>query len=672
MTSYFRSLAILALGLSLFAGCGLRKQTIATVTSPDGELSIVVHLDESGAPFYHANYKGKVIMNNSRMGFMLDSIPSLDTDFIITRSEVTSADTTWEQPWGEERFIRDNHNELKVSLKQKGTGRTMNVYFRAFDYGFGFRYEFPVQLGLEKFRIMDELTEFALTDNHKAWWIPAYKGNQYEFLPALSPVDELEYVNTPVTIETKDSLFISIHEAALVDFSSMVLQGKGNHVLKADLAPWKNGVRTYVTENNRRTPWRTVQIAEKPGDLITSYLILNLNEPNVLKDVSWIKPGKYVGVWWEMHLNTGTWHQGPKHSANTANTKRYIDFAAEHGFDGVLVEGWNVGWDGDWTNGRSKFIFTKPYPDYDLSYLAAYARERGVYLIGHHETGADIANYEQQLEDAYAYLEKNGMKAVKTGYVGEPLANGEWHHGQYSVRHHQKVCEVAARHRVMLLAHEPIKDTGLRRTYPNFVSREAARGQEYNAWSGDGGNPPDYLTILPFTRMLAGPMDYTPGTFEMLLPTQPNNQINGTLAKELAIYVVIYAPMQMACDLPEHYSNQPAFQFIKDVPTDWETTRVLDAQIGNYVSIARKQRNSDDWYVGAVTDENARELQINLDFLDEGAVYEATLYKDTETTDYKTNPTAIGIETMHVRSTSVLSIPLAPSGGVAISIKKKK
>lgn len=642
------------------------------VTSPDSHVSIHFYLTADGAPGYTTFFKEKAVIDSSRLGYKLQNVPSLDRGFEVINTIMTTVDTTWEQRWGEQRIIQDNYNQLRVELQEKeGQNRKMNIVFRAYDYGVGFRYEFPGQDHLDTFRIVDELTEFNLSANHQAWWIPAYQGNRYEFLFKRTPLNDMApYVHTPLTIETTDSLYISIHEAALVDFASMTLQRKGNNQLKCDLVPWKNGVRVYV-DAPHVSPWRSIQIAEKPGDLITSYLILNLNEPNKLKDVSWVKPGKYVGIWWEMHINTGTWHQSARHAANTGNTKRYIDFAARHGFDGVLVEGWNWGWDGNWMNGGEKFRFTQAYPDYDIEVLSRYAKDKGVYIIGHHETGAAVENYDDQLEAAMKFLEDHGMRAVKTGYVGDSINNGEWHHGQYMVRHHQKVVETAAKYHVMVVAHEPIKDTGLRRTYPNAMSREAARGQEYNAWSGDGGNPPDYVTILPFTRLLSGPMDYTPGVFDIKLPTQPNNQINGTLAKELALYIVIYAPLQMACDLPENYEGHSAFQFIKDVAVDWETTKVLEAKIGEYITIARQERQTDNWYVGTITNEEPRTTTIKLDFLTPGKTYKATIYQDAPDADYIKNPTACVIETKDVSSTSVLSLKLARSGGAAVSIKEQ-
>lgn len=661
---------VASLFLATYACDMKQEKKDLTVTSPDNKLKVSFYLNNEGAPGYSATFNGKTAVDSSAMGFELTDGRSLSGGFEVVSTATRSEDQTWEQPWGEEREIRDHYNELKVEL-QNEEGIKMNIFFRAYDGGLGFRYEFPQQENLGEFEVADELTEFNMSGNHQAWWVPAYEGNRYEYIYKKTAINNLKKVHTPLTIETTDGFYLSIHEAALKDFSSMVIEGKGNNQLKCALVPYETGneVKAFV-KAPFATPWRTVQVAEKPGDLITNYMILNLNEPNKLDDISWVKPGKYIGIWWEMHINTGTWNQGPKHAANTKNTKKYIDFAAKHGFDGVLVEGWNYGWDGDWMNGGTQFDFARPYPDYDIEELSRYGKEKGVYIVGHHETGADVENYDRQLEKAFQFLEDHGMKAVKTGYVehGDTLANGKYHHGQYYVNHFHDVIEAGAKHKVMIVAHEPIKDTGERRTYPNMISREGARGQEYNAWSGDGGNPPSHVAIVPFTRSLAGPFDYTPGVFDIKLPTQPNNQINGTLAKELALYVVIYAPMQMACDLPENYEGHPAFQFIKDVAVDWETTKVLEGKIGEYITIARQERGTDKWFVGTVTNENPRSTSIKLDFLPRGKTYKATIYKDAEDAHYLKNPTAYEIEEMGVNADSVISLDIAASGGAAISL----
>jgi alpha-glucosidase len=460
----------------------------------------------------------------------------------------------------------------------------------------------------------------------------------------------------------------------------MTLAGAPNNTLLCDLVSWSDGVKVRGA-TPFQTPWRTIQIAEKAGDLITSYLILNLNEPNKLGDVSWVHPGKYVGIWWGMHLGTYTWGSGPRHGATTENAKRYIDFAARYGFPGVLIEGWNVGWDGEWTSHGDLFSFTTPYDDFDIEEVTAYAAAKGVQIIGHHETGAAVANYERQMEDAFAFYRALGIDTVKTGYVGwgqgikrrdeaGNLVGLEWHHGQYMVQHYRKVVETAARYHIMLDVHEPIKDTGIRRTYPNMMTREGARGQEYNAWGGDGGNPPEHTTILPFTRLLAGPMDFTPGIFDLLFnEARPNNRVNTTLAKQLALYVVIYSPLQMAADLPENYEGHPAFQFIVDVPVDWQDTQVLNAQIGDYVTIVRQDRNSEDWYLGSITDENGRTLEAPLTFLDSDRKYVAEIYADAAAADWATNPLPVEIDRVLVDRNTILSLKLAPGGGQAIRIR---
>lgn len=664
-TLIYSFMAAMLLALS----CDKKEDQQLNISSPGNQVSIGFFLLENGQPAYTAHFGGQLAIDTSVLGLRLKGIP-LYRDLQVLNTSNRSHDERWEQPWGEQRLIRDNHNELKVELGNR-EGHSMNIIFRVFDDGFAFRYELPQQEKLGEFEVMDEMTEFKLSGNYPAWWIPAYAGNRYEYLYRKDPVNRLKRVHTPLTIEAGENLFMSIHEAALIDYSSMVLKSTGRNTLKCDLVPWskKDSVKSY---NNTpfATPWRTVQIAEKPGDLVTNYMILNLNEPSKIGNVPWFKPGKYVGIWWEMHINTGTWHQGEKHAATTENTKKYIDFAAKHGFDGVLVEGWNYGWDGDWMNGGTKFSFTKNYPDYDIEELSRYGKEKGVYIIGHHETGADVENYESQLDQAFQFLEDHGIKAVKTGYVenGDTLANGIYHHGQYYVRHFRKVMETAAEHQVAIVAHEPIKDTGERRTYPNMISREGARGQEYNAWGENGGNPPNHVTILPFTRLLAGPMDYTPGVFDLELPTQPENQVNHTLAKELALYVVIYAPMQMACDLPENYEGHPAFQFIKDVGVDWETTKAIDGKIGGYITVARQQRGSDNWFLGGITNEDPRKYSVILDFLQEGKTYNATIYADAEDAHYLENPTAYKIEKRQVTAGDTLDINLAPGGGVAVSL----
>lgn len=647
------------------------------VASPNGRIQVTVELDR-GAPSYSVARDGRDILKSSRLGFRLVDAEPLADGFKVADSQTQSVDQPWQQPWGEARRVECKFNELRLTLKQQDPlARRMVIVFRVFDDGLGFRYEWPEQKNLRDFQIADELTEFNFAEDAPGWWIPAYEREHYEYLYRHTSVSDIPVAHTPATFEFADGPAVSIHEAALVDFSSMSLRGSGTSKLKADLAPWSDGVKVKATAPHR-SPWRTIQIADGPAGLIESHLILNLNEPSKLTDTSWIKPGKYVGIWWEMHLNKSTWATGEKHGATTANTKRYVDFAAANGFDGVLVEGWNRGWDGDWIADGDKFDFTHPVDDYDLEALSQYARQRGVRLIGHNETGGASQNYETQLTDAFDLYQQLGIRAVKTGYVN--FANelprfdvagnrlGEWHYGQFMVRHHQRVVDEAARHQIMLDVHEPAKQTGLRRTYPNLMTAEGARGQEYNAWSADGGNPPEHETILPFTRLLAGPMDYTPGIFKITYPEyRPDNRVNTTLAKQLALYVVLYSPLHMAADLPEHYADyDDAFQFIRDVPTDWDETCVLEAKIGDLVTIARRQRDGDDWYVGSVTDQEGRSSDLDLSFLDPNHEYLAEIYRDADDADWKTNPTAYTIETRKVDSTSTLSLTLAPGGGVAI------
>jgi alpha-glucosidase len=630
----------------------------------------VKFLLEEGVPFYAVSYKQRTVLYPSRLGFIFKEAPALNHDLMTTKIERNSVDETWEQPWGEVRLIRNHYNELRIHLREQGgLQRSMILVFRVYNDGLGFRYELPVQESLTDFQIMDEQTEFVLAGNHQAWWIPAFRERRYEYLYKQSPINALKKVHTPLTLETEDGLFLSIHEANLTDYASMVLASTNNNTLQCELVPWSDEVKVKASTPHQ-TPWRTIQIAENAGDLITSYLILNLNEPNALGDVSWVRPGKYVGIWWAIHLGSYTWGSGPNHGATTENAKRYIDFAAEHELDGVLVEGWNLGWDGNWVTAKDAFNFTTPYPDFDIKEVTHYAAQKGIRLIGHHESGADVENYERQMEDAFAFYENLGIDTVKTGYAGVLVDDREWHHGQYMVQHYRRVVELAARHRIMLNVHEPIKDTGIRRTYPNMMTREGARGMEYNAKRRDGGNPPEHTTVLPFTRLLSGPMDYTPGIFDLLFEeARPNNRVNTTLAKQLALYVVIYSPLQMVADLPENYENHPAFQFIIDVPVDWEETLVLHAQIGDYVTIARQDRHSEDWYIGSITDENRRTLDARLSFLDPDKLYVAEIYADGMDAHWESNPSSYDISRFVTDHNTTLRLDLAPGGGQAIHLR---
>jgi alpha-glucosidase len=673
---------ILMIFLSNTFMCSYQRAGVLYQASPDKKISVTFKL-KKGAPFYSIKYKNTPVISDSRLGFRFKATEPMEKNFEIINTQISEFDETWTQPWGEVKDIRNHYNELCVQLKEKSElARRMDIVFRVYDDGIGFRYELPEQENLKDFRIMDELTEFNFPEDHRCWWIGAYQGNRYEFLYNETQLSEIDTVHTPFTLETNSGLYLSLHEANLTDYSSMALARVEETKLTCDLYPWSDGTKVKAS-TPMFTPWRTIQIAEKPGDLITSYLILNLNEPNKLDNVSWIKPAKYVGIWWEMHLGKLTWGSGKKHGATTTNTKKYIDFAAKYGFDDVLVEGWNTGWDGNWIQNGSLFNFTQPHPDYDIDEISRYAQSKGVKIIGHHETGADVINYESQMEDAFKFCQKYGINTVKTGYVGHGQTikridkNGdiqhEWHHGQYMVRHYRKVVETAAKYHIMLDVHEPIKDTGIRRTWPNMMTREGARGMEYNAWSPDGGNPPDYMTILPFTRLLSGPMDFTPGIVDLFYDEyQPDNRVNATLAKMLAYYVIIYSPLQMAADLPENYEKQPeTFQFIRDVPVDWEETKVLNAEIGDYLTIVRKDRNSDDWYLGSLTDENGRTLEARLDFLEPDKAYIAEIYEDAADADWKSNPLAIKIhKIMPVNNQTTLHLILAPGGGTAIRFRQ--
>lgn len=662
----------IVLGVSVLSVCfliafALRKDELAEIASPDGDVKVTFWLNK-GVPFYRINNNNLPLIKASKMGFVLKGLPALDKNFKIQNVTKSTFDETWTQPWGEVKTIRNNYNSLLITLEEDvAPKRKMLVEFRVYNDGLGFRYEVPSQPAIKDFIITDELTEFALAQNFTAWWIPAYRKStdiemDSEYLFRKNLVSELtEKTHTPLTMQTGDSLFISIHEAALMDYPAMTLANTGYNVLKADLVPWSTGVLVDV-RGSLKTPWRTIQISNSPGGLITSYLILNLNEPNKLDDVSWIKPGKYNGMWWGMHLKENTWESGPHHGATTANVKELIDFASEHKLSAVLAEGWNEGWEGDWV-ANGDFNFTKPYGDFDIAELSRYAKEKNVGLVAHHETGGNVANYEKQLVDAFKVLQQFGIQRLKTGYVNK-MPGGEYHQSQFMARHYQRVLETAARYKVMLDVHEPIKDTGLRRTWPNMMTREGARGTEYEAWSS--GNPPSHTTILPFTRGLAGPTDYTPGIFNILFDKASSFRVHTTLAKQLALYVVLYSPMQMAADLPENYKGNAAFKFIEDVPTDWDDTKILNASIGEYVTTVRKDRNSSAWYLGSITNEDSRTFSVKLDFLTSGKKYKAEIYQDGKDANVDTNPLPVEMTTQDVTNSTVLKLTLAPGGGTAI------
>lgn len=644
---------------------------VEKVTSPDGHLTLITGV-ESGQAFYSLQRDNTPVINKSRLGFMLSDGMFAD-NFKLCKASRSSLDETWETVWGESRLVRNNYNELRIELQERnGKKRKLNIVFRVFNDGMGFRYEFPKQSALTDFEIMEELTEFAMPCDPPTWSQPTNGTKYYEALYTKEPLSKKDTISTPITIEAKDDMFLSIHEANLTDYASLNLTPRNANdgiTLKCALTPWHSGVKVYASSPSK-TPWRTIVVARKPGDLITSNLILNLNEPSQIEDTSWIQPGRYIGIWWGMHMTDYTWEQGPRHGATTENTKRYIDFAAKHGFSGVLVEGWNEGWDGEWTRIGNHFNFTKPYPDYDLKELASYAKDKGVRIIAHNETGGTTTNYEDQMEEAFRLYQQLGINCVKTGYVNPMLDGIELQHSQYGIRHYRKVVETAAKYHLMIDNHEPAMPTGLRRTWPNLMTGEGARGMEYNAWSNDGGNPPYHICILPFTRGLAGPLDYTPGVFNFNNKAVPGTRPQTTLAKQLAEYVVIYSPLQMAADMIENYEHQPALTFIESCPTTWDTTVVVDAEIGKYIVTARKDRNSDNWFIGGVTDEEARTVEVPLTFLESNSAYRAIIYADSPNADYKDNPYAMTIDQKDVDHDTVLKIDMARSGGFAIRIEK--
>lgn len=669
-----RDLMKCLLALVLFVGLA-RAEPVAEVASPSGTVVVRLALNGEGRASYEVTRQGTPLIAPSRLGFLLVDAPKLERNLRLTGQSTRSFDETWAQPWGEQRLIRNHYNELRATFTEtNGLQRHFDVVFRVYDDGVGFRYELPAQPQLGEVRILNELTEFNFPTEGRALWTPAMRSNREEYLYYRTPIEQVGVAQTPLTVQLAQGMHLSIHEAALVDYSGMNLMRIEGRGLNALLTPGI-GDAAVVRRTPFATPWRTIQISPDAGGLVTNYLILNLNEPNRLGDVSWVRPGKYVGIWWQMHLGTASWASGPTHGATTAEAIRYIDFAARHGFSGVLVEGWNIGWDGDWFGNGQDFSFTEAYPDFDLERVTTHARRRGVQLIGHHETSANAAHYESQMEAGFALYQRLGVGAVKTGYVSDAagarvrLEDGSvrfaWHEGQEMARHHLRVVEAAARYRIAINPHEPIKDTGLRRTYPNWITREGARGMEYNAW-GNPSNPPEHEVNLVFTRLLAGPMDFTPGVFGM--DTRSPEGVATTWAKQLALYVVIYSPIQMAADLLENYEANPGpFQFIKDVPTDWDQTRVLNGELGDYVTIVRRDRVSRDWYLGSITDENARTLSAPLSFLEPGVRYRAEIYRDAPDADYRgAARQRIIIEQRTVTSTETLSLALAPGGGQAI------
>jgi hypothetical protein len=661
-------------------------------------------LDREGAPVYALSFAGREVIRPSRMGFRLEKDSVFYRDFQWLGVERSTVDVFWQPVWGEVRRIRDHHQQLTVHLQQReAPHRRLDIVFRVFEDGIGFRYVFPGSSGPGYFVVTDELTQFALAGDHKTFWIPGdYDTNEYPYTTSkVSGIDNREMVEkstdiavraapdryavqTPLMMKSADGLYINIHEAALVNYPAMQLHvDRSSLVLTSALVPDAVGNKAYL-HAPFATPWRTVIVSDKAADILTSRIILNLNEPSKIGDSSWVHPMKFVGVWWEMQTGKATWSYSDhadslsatgglipsgKHGANTENVKRYIDFAAGHNIQGVLVEGWNVGWE-DWFGNWKEdvFDFVTPYPDLDVRELSVYAASKGVKLIMHNETSGSATNYERRMDTAFRYMRMYGYTAVKTGYVGRIIPRGEHHDGQWMVNHYNRVAEKAAAYHIMLDAHESVRPTGLQRTFPNWLACEAGRGNEYNAFSN--GSAPEHETILPFTRLMGGPMDYTPGIFKLRgYSSVPGRQMHSTLARQLALYVTLYSPLQMAADLPENYeAHMDAFQFIRDVPVDWDDTKILEAEPGDYLTIARKEKGKENWYVGAVTDEHGRMVDLSLDFLEAGKKYQAVVYKDAPDADWKDRPEAYVIEKMMVDRRSRLAIKLAPGGGAAVSL----
>ena len=680
-------------------------------TSPDGNVVLSFSLKADGTPTYKMTYKGKPVINESTLGFTLKKDEPLTNHFKVVGDSKSTFKETWKPVWGEEKEILNHYNELLVQLKQDKTNRLMNIRFRVYNEGVGFRYEFPTQKELTYFVIAEENTQFAMTGDHTAWWIPGdYDTQEYDYnesklseirgLMKQSMTDNVsQYVFSPTGVQTalmmktKDGLYINLHEAALVDYALMNLNlDDKNFIFQSWLTPDAKGDKGYLYTPTK-TPWRTVMVSDDARNILASRLILNLNDPCALADTSWIKPVKYIGVWWEMITGKSSWaytddlptikldevdytkvKPNGTHAANNDKVRHYIDFAAKHGFDQVLVEGWNVGWE-DWFGHRKDYVFdfVTPYPDFDIKALNDYAHAKGVKLMMHHETSGSTRNYERHMKAAYELMNKYGYNSVKSGYVGDILPIGEHHYSQSTINHYLYAIKEAAKHKIMLNAHEAVRPTGLCRTYPNLIGNESARGTEYEAF---GGNKPFHTTILPFTRLQGGPMDYTPGIFETEVKNvNPNNtsQVRSTLAKQLALYVTMYSPLQMAADLPENYERfADAFQFIKDVPVDWQESVYLEAEPGRYITVARKDKHSDNWYIGNTSNENGHTSELLLNFLDKNKKYEATIYADAKNADWQTNPKAYTITKQKVNAKTKLKLTAAKGGGYAISIKEIK
>ncbi len=681
---------VLILALLLLSSCTLNM--FKNLASPDHKIKISVDTNNRGELIYSVKYQNDIVIHPSKLADFdfNDSIPKIGKMEIYKRKYFLQRDEKWEMPWGEQRWVRDDYNAMTIYLREiDAPYRHLEVEFKAFNDGLGFRYVFPEDFTNYQLTILDENTEFNLNEDHEVWWIPG-DWDIYEHLykhTNLSDINALQYrnhsslaqtyipynaVNTPVTMKTGNGKYLSFHEANLTNYPGMTLKiDTLNLSMTSELVGNSQDIKAVI-ETPFKTPWRTIQIADRAGDLIESTMILNLNEPAKF-EVPWFKPTKYMGIWWDMHIGTKTWdYASGRHGATTEYAKKYINFCARNGIGALLVEGWNTGWEhwfGDF-NREGVFDFVTPYPDYDLEEVVLYGKGKGVEIIMHHETSAAPRTYAQQMDTAYTLMNDLGISAVKTGYVGKIIPKGEYHHGQWMVNQYRLALEKAAEHNIAINAHEPIKATGIRRTYPNAISREGLRGQEFNAWSPDGGNPPSHLPTVAFTRMLAGPIDFTPGIFNISLePYKPNNQVNTTLAHQLALYVVIYSPIQMVPDLIENYEGQPAFQFIRDVPVDWNKSIVLDGEVGEFVTIARQERHEkrQNWFLGSITNEEPRTINIKCNFLGKGKKYTATIYSDTEDAHWKDNPTAYKIEKRRVNHNSTLEVDLAAGGGVAIS-----
>ena len=696
--------------LLLILAIGFQCASSQSIYSPDGRLQLNFKISDQGELIYSLAFKDMDIIKESKLGFRLDDHPDFSNGFIVESYDTVSHYDEWKPVWGEVDKIIDNFKQLKISVLQPKEKRKIILTFRVFNDGIGFRYEFPNQDHLTYFRIAEEETQFALTGDHKTFWIPGdYDSQEYTYTTSLlSEVDASKGANfdeivvkslsgknivqTPLMMKTSDGLYINIHEAALLNYPAMYLKiDKSNFILSTHLCPDAYDTKAYM-QTPCQTPWRTIIVSDKAEDILASKIILNLNEPLKYEDVSWIKPMKFMGIWWGMHVGKYSWNYSDigniklgevdwnslkpngKHCATTENAKRYIDFASKHGIDALLIEGWNVGWEDWFGNWKEEvFDFVTPYPDFDIQEVSDYAKQKNVQLIMHHETSASVTNYERRMDDAFRLMKKYGYNSVKTGYVGKIIPRGEHHDGQWMVNHFTRIVEKAAKYHICADSHESVRLTGLQRTYPNWLAAEAARGNEFNAWSK--GNPPEHETILPFTRFIGGPMDYTPGIFQIKMNYyKPDSkyQVHTTLAKQLALYVIIYSPIQMAADLLENYERFPdAFTFIEHVPVDWSETKILKAEPGDYVIIARKDKKSDNWFLGAITDEEQRLFDVKLDFLCD-VKYEMAIYKDAPDADWEKNPMRYEIEKKIVDKNEVLKLKLAPGGGCAIEFKPLK